>query len=215
MSLKRTVGCLSVLILVTALAAQGAEIKAASGEVSFDDPAGDVQPMSSSSGEHPGRDVVKLLITSDGSNVGVSAQLSAEISGTFANDVIQLYVDSDNDASTGTEATWGKKSGFEWKMELLACIEYENGGEACTGGAGDKAEAYYAIAKLTNTESGSALHSVWDLPKTTIQGNTVEGKVSYSDLGVQSGQTIRLYARESSGAYDESSYFPEVALTLK
>jgi len=215
MNLKRKVGGLALAMVAAALSANGTELRKASGEVTFDDPRGDVQAMTSSSGEHPGRDVVKLRVASDGTNLTIAATLAAEMSGTFANDVIQLYVDKDNDESTGTAATWSKKTGFEWNVALLACIEYEGGGAACVGGAGDKATAYYAVAKVTDTASGQAVQSIWVLPKTPIQGNVVESQVSYADLGVESGQTIRLCARESNGAYDESSYFPEVALTLK
>jgi len=215
MTTKLRIEGLALALLVAALTADGAELQKASGEVTLDDASGDVQAMSSSSGEHPGRDVVKLRMASDGTKLTISAELAADMSGTFANDVVQLFVDKDNETSTGSEAPWSKKAGFEWKVELLACIEYEGGGSACVGGAGDKATAYYAVAKVTDTVSGQALHSVWDLPKTPIQGNVVESSVSYADLGIESGQTIRLCARESNGAYDESSYFPEVALTLK
>jgi len=215
MNPKRKVAGLTLAVLSATLPASATELRKASGEVTLEDATGDVQAMSSSSGEHPGRDVVKLRIASDGSQITIAATLAAEMSGTFANDVIQLYVDKDNDASTGAGATWTQKTGFEWKVELLGCIEYEGGGAACVGGAGSKATAYYSVAKVTDTASGQALESVWDLPKTPIQGSVVESKISYADLGVESGQTIRLYARESNGAYDESSYFPEVALTLK
>ncbi len=215
MSMKHKIFGLSVALMAATLSASGAEVKKAAGEFTFDDPTGDVQPMSSSSGEHPGRDVVKLRVVSDGSSLTIAANLATGISGTFANDVVQLFVDKDNDASTGSEANWAKVSGFEWKVELLVCIEYENGGTACVGGAGDKAVAYYAVLKVTDTATGQALTSVWDLPQTPIQENIVESKVSYDELGVQSGQTIRIFARESSGAYDADSYFPEVALTLK
>lgn len=215
MKLTGTFAALALAVLVAALPADATEVKKASGEVTLDDATGDVQAMSSSSGEHPGRDVVKLRVASDGTNLSIAATLASDMSGTFASDVIQLYVDKDNDASTGTGAIWTELTGFEWMVELLACIEYENGGSACVGGAGSKATAYYAVAKVTDTASNKALHSVWDLPKTPIQGPVVESKVSYADLGVQSGQTIRFCARESNGAYDESSYFPEVALTLK
>jgi len=205
----------SLALLVAGPPASGSEVLKASGAVSLEDPAGDVQPMSSSSGEHPGRDVVKLDLASDGTNLKLSATLASEVSGTFANDVVQVFVDKDNDPTTGGEATFGKKAGFESRIDLLVCIEYENGGEACVGGAGKKATAYNAVAKITDTGSGQALHSVWDLPRTPIQGKVVSSSVSYKDLGVTSGQTIRLFARESNGAYDPSSYFPEVALTLK
>jgi hypothetical protein len=215
MKKKRAVLVGSLALLVAGLPARGSEVLKASGAVSLEDSAGDVEPMSSSSGEHPGRDVVKLDLASDGTNLTVSATLASEVSGTFANDVVQVFVDTDNDPSTGGKATFGEKAGFESQIDLLVCIEYENGGEACVGGAGEKATAYSAAAKITDTSSGKALHSVWDLPRTPIQGKVVSSSVSYQDLGIASGQTIRLFARESNGAYDPSSYFPEVALTLK
>jgi len=215
MNLKSNGTSLALVVLAFAVEASGAELKQAKGEITLEDAAGDVQPMSSSSGEHPGRDVVKLRLASDGKDLTIAATLAGDMSGTFASDVIRLYVDKDNDAATGAGASWTKQTGFEWKVELLGCIEYENGASACVGGAGDKATAYYAVAKVTDNASGQSAKSVWELPKTPIQGKVVEAKVPYAELGVASGQTVRLYARESNGPYDESSYFPEVALTLK
>ena len=205
--------CLLGLALLVAAPLSGSEIKSAKGEVSFDDPTGDLQP--SSSGEEPGRDVVKFHVASDGTNLSLSVTLSADVSGTMAGEVICMYIDTDNNADTGTEASWGDRGGFEFEVDLPVCIEYENGGQACAGGAGEKATAYYAVAKVKDTATGQQVTSTWDLPQTPIEDKVVQSLVSYADLGVKAGQTIRFYTRESDGPYDETSYFPEVALTLK
>jgi len=43
----------------------------------------------------------------------------------------------------------------------------------------------------------------------------VEGKISYADLGVKPGQTIRLAVREADSETNEKGFFPDVVLTLK
>lgn len=205
------------LLVVIALSSSvfAAQPKKVTGQATLDAPTGAVQAMQTSDGEVPGRDVAKLLFDSDGKDLTVAATLTSDLSGTFATDLVQVYVDRDNDAATGGEATWGVEKGFEDEVELLICVEYESGAEACSGGAGGKAAAYYAVARVTDVASGNAAKSVFDLPKTPIEGKTVTAKVPYSDLGVKSGQTVRVYARKSSGPYDETSFYPAILLTLK
>jgi len=202
-------------LIIAATALVGTAEQSTQSHVSLDDPTGDVQPMSSSSGDIPGRDVIKLEIASDGQNLIVTVTLADDVSGTLANDVVQMFIDTDGDPATGASAVWGDKSGFEQKVELHACVKYSNGASACAGGGGSTATGYYAVATAENTETGQTAQSIFDVPETPIEGRVISSKVPYADLGVRSGQTIRIYARESNGPYDESAYFPEIALTLK
>ena len=94
----------------------------------------DIQPMHSSSGEYPGRDVASLRIASDGSAIKLSATLTSEASGSMATDVVRVYVDTDNDSATGATATWTEQSGFEFIIELNLCIKYASGAEFCAAG---------------------------------------------------------------------------------
>ena len=203
---------LAALAIAVALFVAGEQ--SAKGSVSFDDPTGDVRPMSSGDGEVPGRDVTRLEIASDGKDFIVTVTLAADLSGTMAGDVVEIFLDTDGDPATGKPALWGDKTGFEQKVELFACVKCANGGSACVGGAGSTPTAYYAVATSKNTETGETAQDIFSVPQTPIEGRVVSSKVSYADLGVQAGQTIRIYTRESNGAFDASAYFPEVNLTL-
>jgi len=205
------------LLLVTLCASltTAGDIQTAKGEVTFKSATDTVKPIHSSSGDIPGRDVASLRIASDGAHLTLAATMTTAISGTFADHVVRLYVDTDNNPATGKKASWTDAKGFEYEVALSLCIDYENGGSACVGGAGKKAKAYFATAAVTDTATGQSLKHFWDLPKTPVKGKTVEARISYEDIGVKPGQSIRIYGRESSGPYDTSGYFPETLLTLK
>ncbi len=205
----------SLLVGLGAALAAAGNIQTAKGEVTFPSATDKVEPIHTSSGDHPGRDVGQFRVASDGSHLTLTATMTKEISGTFADNVVRLNLDTDNNPATGKEATWTDLKGFEYEINLSLCIDYENGGSACVGGAGKKVEGYFATAGITDTSTGEALKHFWDLPKTPVKGKLVEAQVAYKDLGVKAGQTIRIYARESSGPYDASGYFPETLLTLK
>lgn len=205
----------TALLLSTILpAVVGADVQTATGTVSLESATDHVEPVLTGSGNIPGRDVARFQLTSDGTNLILSATMAKPVSGSLADAVVRLYVDVDNDATTGSAATFSDISGFEFEIDLNLCVAYENGVEACAGQAGTKPASYYATAAGKKTESGEELRSIWDLAQTKVNGNIVTAGIPYADLGLKSGQTVRIYARESSGEYDDSSYFPEVRLTM-
>jgi len=195
-------------------------VQKAVGSVEWADPAGDINPINTSSGTEPGFDIVKLALASDGTALKVTATLSGPPKGTFASDVVKIYIDMDNNAATGYQTFWGHTPGFELRGALNLCIEYDNGGSACAGGmTGAKVKNFFSTLKMgkfvgssTNTES---IFPPFREPKGTVQGAVVSATVSYKDLGVKPGQTIRVVAVESNGPSDETAEFPVVLLTLK
>ena len=88
-------------------------------------------------GDEPGKDVVKVVLKSDGKNLHVTAHLKENIAyylkEHMAGNVITLHFDTDNDATTGGKPFWGKKAGFEYLVSLVSCIQYKDGGLACMG----------------------------------------------------------------------------------
>ncbi len=52
-------------------------------------------------------------------------------------------------------------------------------------------------------------------PHKAIRGREVKMTLPYSEIGVSSGQVIRIAIREEDSTFDEKSYFPEVLFTLK
>ena len=62
------------------------------------------------------------------------------------------------------------------------------------------------------------MNKVKEPQKTPIKGPVVQSTVDYASMGLKSGQTIRLVAREfSAGTVDNvgQGYLPEILLTLK
>ena len=55
----------------------------------------------------------------------ITATLKGPMSGDFASDVVQVYIDTDNNPKTGSETFWSKKPGFELLAKLYACVRYE------------------------------------------------------------------------------------------
>jgi hypothetical protein len=209
-----------VLGLTLAAAQKPAQVQKATHAVEWTDPAGDVRPHNTNTGTIPGFDVVKLALASDGTKLTITATLKGPMSGDFASDVVQVYLDTDNDPKTGYETFWSKKPGFELLAKLVACVRYENGGSACAGGfTGAKVKGYYAVATLgrfkTDGVNEEKVIGAFDAPEVPFQGAVLSASLSYKDLGVKPGQAIRIVARESDGPSDETADFPEVILTLK
>ncbi len=217
------VACVA-LVMVCAVAA-GAEVKKAVGSIELADPAGDVNPIGTSDGKVPGFDVVKLSIASDGKQLRIAATLK-DPPGNFASDVVRLYIDTDNDPKTGVaDISFTKRGGFEYKVQLSACADYESGGSACSGGMSGKVKLHWGAVNLERykgTEEFPTDTIVDSMgfgkkkasSRLPIQANRVEATLEYADLGLTPGQTIRILARESCADL-QASFFPEVLLTLK
>ena len=194
-------------------------VQKAAGSVEWKDPAGDVEKQNTSDGKRPGFDLVKLAITSDGTTLTITGTLVAPPKVDFASDIAQLYIDTDNKVATGVRTFWSKQPGFELRAKLSLCIEYANGGSACSGGLGGaKVKGYYStvgVGKLDATGNEKSVFPPFKEPRGTVQGAVVTASLSYRDLGLKPGQTIRIVARETDGPFDETADFPVTLLTLK
>ena len=195
-----------------------ASVQKAAGSVEWKDAAGDVEKQNTSDGKRPGFDLVKLAITSDGTALTIAGTLAAPPKVDFASNIVQVYIDTDNNPSTGLQTFWSKQPGFELRAKLSLCIEYANGGRACSGGMSAKVKGYYSTIEFgTLGDMGNVkdFYSPFKEPTGTVQGGVVSGSLPYTDLGVKPGQTIRIVARETDGPFDETADFPVTLLTLK
>jgi hypothetical protein len=226
----------SLLILSAFLAALGPaaraeetkklEVKKAIGHIEFTDPAGDVQPIHSSSGDYPGLDVVSLAVASDGKQITFTATLK-DPPGSFASEVLTVHIDTDNNPTTGMQMTYPELGGFEYRAELDACADYSDKSSACVGGSTKaKPTRHWAAINLDRFKGKGEYDrdTVVDnmgFPgrKASVQapitGNVVTGSIDYADLNVKPGQTIRLLVNEASAGGNLDAYFPEIQLTLK
>jgi hypothetical protein len=198
-----------------------AQIQEATHKVELSDAADDVQAR----GNNPGKDVVKVILDTDGKNLNVTVVLAEEaefyLKGHQAGDVIEVLLDVDSKESTGGKPVFYPKSGFEFQIEVGACIEYENGGMACSGGLQNTKEInYFSTYALQKFTGGSDMELIsepfnWKDRGKDIQGNRIEVSIPYAAMQLAPGQSVRIAVKENDDATFKEEYLPEVLLTLK
>jgi hypothetical protein len=217
-------------------AAAGARVTSVDGRAELTDPAGDVQPIvyrvSVGSGpekevKYPGFDVVKLAVSSDGKAITFAATLTAPPANA-AHEVIEFHIDADNNPKTGvTHPDSRLLTGVEFYGTLDACLESVTFGTSCAG-TDERPTGHTGIVTLEKYgRDWPFKDALIDLPaagkvkepqKTPIKGAVVQATVDYASMGLKSGQTIRLVAREhSAGTVNNmgQGYLPEILVTLK
>lgn len=234
-------GIVAVVVLsgsgsLTAQTAAPAPIVAAA-SVELTDAVNDIQPIvyvqSVGGGpekevKYPGFDVVKLIIVSDGATLNFAATLTAP-PGQAAYEVLEFYVDADNNTKTGITLPDSPRqlTGLEFYGTLEDCLEHSVFGTTCAGTDTSpiKHTAVVTLEKYgkewMNTEtllsvpaSGTATES----KKLPVSGAVVQASVPYAAMGLEPGQTIRLMVREACTAKVRGAaqgFFPDILLTLK
>jgi hypothetical protein len=196
----------------------GAEPIKARHFVELEDAEGDVLDLSD-----PGKDVVKVSIKSDGNHLSVAVTLKDDIKhyleGHKAGAVIRLHFDTDNNPGTGGKFFWVENTGFEYVIILRTCIRYKNG-EACVGGSREPSTGFFSSYRTKQYKQGDTsaddIHeSLWNSPREDITGNIVKTKIPYAEIGVASGQTIRIVIEEKDSDDKEESYSPDILFELK
>lgn len=202
------------------------EVQKASGKLELTDPAGDVQPIHSSSGDYPGLDVVNLAVASDGKQIAFTATLK-DPPGSFATEVLAVYFDTDNKPATGMQMTYPELGGFEYKAQLEACADFSDKSSACVGGSVKaKPTRHWAAINLEHYKGKGEYDkdTVVDSmgfpgskasAQVPIPGKVVQGSIDYADLKVKPGQTIRILVSEACAGGNLDSYFPEILLKLQ
>jgi hypothetical protein len=216
--------------------AAGARVTSVDGRAELTDPAGDVKPIvyrqSVGSGpekevKYPGFDVVKLVVSSDGKAITFAATLTAPPANA-AHEVIEFYIDADNNPKTGViHPDSSLLTGVEFHGALEACLDHELFGTSCAT-TDPKPSGYTGVVTLEKYgRDWPFTDTLIDLPaagkvkepqKTPIKGPVVQANVGYASMGLKSGQTIRLVAREHSAGTVENKgqgYMPEILVTLK
>jgi hypothetical protein len=172
----------------------------------FTDPAGDV---TGEEGEDP-IDVVGVELSSDGEFIVVAVTLAKapKPASPFQALVAGVAFDVDNSRKSGGQGFGGMHGdvpGIDFESEILASLEE---------GAVSKSSAASVIGVDAKGNQSSILTSS-DAPSTPANGKLYTGKIAYASLGVKSGQTIRVVARELNDRGPGQGLFPDALLTLK
>jgi hypothetical protein len=188
-------------------------------KIELSDPAGDVR---NDEGK-PGKDVVKVSIASDGKSLHVIAELKENaafyLTGQMAGPVIEMHFDTDNNERTGGIPFWGRnRKGYEYQVNLVACIKYKDG-MACLGALGGEITGFrssYAIYRYAQGEKmPKSINDAIQSTQKDIAGKQVEITLPYSAIGIKSGGRMRIAIRESDSSFDDASYFPPVFFMIK
>jgi hypothetical protein len=211
---------LPFLAVVCATGLAWAQAETPKQRVELADPAADVEGYDG----HPGKDVVKVVLDSDGEALLVEVKLAKEapfyLQGHQAGEVVVPSFDTDGETATGGTIMFGKRPGFEVQVGVRSCIEYERG-EACVGGLkGSPEKAYFSSFKVARFAQGESsaknAHDVfWKSPRQPITGDKVQAVLPYTELGVKPGQAVRVAIREVDAGPMEDAYFTGVTLSLR
>ena len=185
-------------------------------------------PLGPIDGNAPALDVAQVSVVSDGRRMVFTATLKNP-PGDVASDVLDAYVDADDNPATGAKLFRSKLGGFEYVAKLHACARFGGGVSSCDGVGGDghasdhfaalgldRCTGEWVIPSKTIVETGDSPDRKVSA-KVPIANRLVTGSLDYADMGLKSGQTIRLVLRRSGGdaPADHSDYFPPVLLVLK
>ena len=184
----------------------------------LEDAEGDVSNQSD-----PGKDVVKVSIKTDGKHFFIAVTLKNNIKhyleGHKAGTVVQFHLDTDNDQDTGGKIFWTKNTGFEYLIGIRSCIKYKNG-EACMGALGGPSTGFFSSYSIKKYDQGGTsannIHDfMWKSPREDISENIVMTQIPYAEIGVVSGQTIRIVIEEKDSKKPKEAYSPDILFKLK
>lgn len=182
-------------------------VSADQARIRVSDPAGDITPDEGDA--HP-IDIVAVDISSDGEFVIVAVTLVEPPRPTslFQALVAGVAFDVDNDRKSGGQGFGGMHGdvpGIDFESEIISSVE---------DGAVSTSSAASVMGVDARGNQSSVLYSS-DAPSTPAKGKVYTGKIAYASLGVKSGQTIRVIARELSDRGEQNGMFPDMLLKLK
>lgn len=195
------------IALALAAALFSLPLSAGQTRIHFSDPAGDITPDEGDA--HP-IDIVDIDISSDGQFVVVAVTLAEPPRPTtlFQALVAGVVFDVDNNRKSGGQGFGGMHGdvpGIDFESEILSSVE--------DGAVSTSSSASVIAVDARGNQSNVLLSS--DAPPTPAKGKVYTGKIAYASLGVKSGQTIRIIARELTDRGEGQGMFPEALLTLK
>ena len=143
----------------------------------------------------------------------------------MAGAVLEVFIDADNNKSTGQKTFWEKVPGFKYQVKLLAGINYGDKGSATQGGLTDETPLDFlgsldvSMCKENKDMCFKSVISSLDeegKDLSELSDHSISVKIPIAKLGLDSGQKIRIVLRESGSTnLKEGSFFPEQFIECK
>ncbi len=182
---------------------------------------------SSMNDDSPPKDVIHSTVESDGSNLLLTITLKDDVTyyldGHMASVVSRFHIDTDNDPETGGMLEYFEKNtGFDYVIELMACFENESGA-TCVGGSTKPATSFFSASDTRQYLQGentfrakSVLETgIWQTQQEDLTGNALKAVIPYTQIGVTSGQVVRMVIQEMDANDQARGYSYDMLLTLK
>jgi len=204
--------------------------------IELDTPGGPLEPIYSMKAYHPAADPAHLSVSSGGGELVIAATLAGPPDGANGN-IIELFVDADDNPATGVQFVATKGGGFEYRIALDVCTAYRAGSasapSSCSGYSKTPADQLYASLDvwrfigtqehpqdwLIGASSSTNLPAKKSAGRFPAHGNRFAAKLEYSDLGLRPGQTVRILPRKSGMGESKQGellgLLPEVHLRLQ
>lgn len=180
----------------------------------------------------PSTDLRAIEVSSEADELHVTAGFNDPWDACFDTDalgdvVLELWIDTDSNASTGGVLLGGTATGFELFLKPMvgSDIDFSQTPARLTGFSGSygltflrQDEDEFAVGKRTKVEDLKAAKVQMDDSKArcTVQGSELRFAVPYNLLNVRAGQTLRLVVMERYGsAFNKDSLLPELVLKLR
>ncbi|HET9316556.1 MAG TPA: hypothetical protein VFQ51_13265 [Vicinamibacteria bacterium] len=194
----------------------------------FTDAAGDVMKVNDPGDD---RDVVKLTLGSDGTSILVSATIAEDEHGSTASSVVELFIDTDQDAKTGGAARHGQdatppRQGYEYRARLSVCMAWDEKIGSCAGGPPVPPKSRH-VRLVLDQYTGSPGKAIDVTSSTEIltgmgpagppfSGRVLEGRIPYASIDAKPGQVVRISPWEAGSTMgSNTNFFPDVLLALK
>ena len=173
----------------------------------------------------PWLDIRGLSLDTDGEVLTVEIEVDRDVAA-YAEEngvdrLLEILVDVDDDTATGGETFALDAKGLDFSAEIYVC-KGVGGAEVCMGdlrvaGAEEDMEYYveYRPARWSaRDEELEPTHDLFDWVggRHALDGKTVIAEIPYSEIGIEPGQTIRVYFKK---VIFEESEPPVVLMTVR
>lgn len=196
----------------------------------YADPA-EKQRLKTSAGK-PSPDLLTLEVSSEAEELHVTAGFNDPWDACFDTEalgdvVLEFWIDTDSNASTGGVLLGGTDKGFELYLKPMvgSDIDFTQTPARLTGFSGSygltflrQDEDEFAVGRRTKVEDLKAAKIQMDESRARciVQGSELRFTVPYALLNVRSGQTLRLVVMERYGSmFSKDSLLPELTLKLR
>lgn len=150
-------------------------------------------------GDQSSHDMVKTVVSGDGEALTFKVTLSespVEDWGTSTGNVLVVFLDTDNDATTGKlGGAWKEIGGFEYQAWISICDGA--GSRECPNVDEDSENGARTVLWAMSVAAGDEEREDAIIPGGRVSGPELTARLPYEYIGAEPGQSIRVWVIEA------------------